>query len=562
MKTPRARIPEEFVRIISRRALIQAAGIGFGAATSPLVNGAASCPPDTGAIVTTPPEAIVPTTRGHVRGFRRGSTYVFRGIPYGRNPSGARRFLPAEPPEPWTEVRPCLAYGSVCPQPARDWSTEELSFIADWNDGRPGEDCLTLNVWSDSLGAKARRPVLVWLHGGGYTSGSSHELPSYDGARLAARGLVVVSLNHRLGAFGFVDLSNHGPAYENSCNVGMLDIVVALRWIRDNIEAFGGDPHRVTIAGQSGGGGKVSALMAMREARGLFHRAVVMSGSFAPALAPGEARRLSDALIRELSLPPGSIDSLAEVPASALVAAGVSAVQAVYGPASIPGLGRGRLGPIKSWAPTADGDVIVADAWRYAAPALSADVPMLIGNVRDEFKLSSMVFDEARLASFVSRTYGDAAPRLLSALAAEFPDLSSNERAGVVCGTQFHNAAVDQCRAKARQGAAPVYQYWFTYAPPDLLDGRIGAPHCAEIPYFFDNVALCDQQTGNTVGARQLAALMSTALVEFASTGEPRLPGISWAAFTESRPDALVFARTPTVVRSPGGRYFEIARNT
>jgi para-nitrobenzyl esterase len=403
--------------------------------------------------------------------------------------------------------------------------------------------------------------VLVWLHGGGYTSGSSHELPSYEGARLAARGLVVVSLNHRLGPFGFLDLSNHGAEFARSANAGLLDIVLALRWVRDHIAAFGGDPTRVTIAGQSGGGGKVSALMAMPEAKGLFHRAVVMSGSFAPAMTPAESRKLADALLRELAIAPSAIRTLSDVPAAALVAASVAAVKAVYGPGSIPGLGRGRIGSIPSWAPSADGQVIVADAWHERAPGVSAAVPMLIGNVRDEFKLSSMVFDEAGLASIAGRVYGDAAPRLLQALAKEFPQRSPNERAGIVFGTQFHNAAVDQCLLKARQGAAPVYQYWFTYSPPELLDGRIGAPHCADIAYFFDNTAACDQQTGNTVEAQQLAASMSTALVEFAATGEPRVPGLTWPAFTEARREAMVFDRKSAVVGAPGAGYFDLARS-
>jgi para-nitrobenzyl esterase len=549
---------------LSRRALLQAASAGVAVVSSPLAVGAAAAQPSaSGATVTTPPEAIVPTSYGRIRGFRRGDVYVFRGIPYGRDPTGPRRFLPAEAPQPWTDVRSCLAYGNVCPQPTRDWATDELAFIADWNDGHPGEDCLTLNVWSDRLDVKARRPVLVWLHGGGYTSGSSHELPAYDGSRLAARGLVVVSLNHRLGTFGFLDLSRYGAPYERSGNAGMLDIVRALRWVRDHIEAFGGDPERVTIAGQSGGGGKVSTLMAMPEAQGLFHRAVVMSGSFRPALPPAEARALADTALRELSIAPEAIASLAGVPANSLVAAGVAAVKAVYGPMSLPGLGHGSFGTIKQWAPTADGVVVLADAWKEAAPTISANVPMLVGNVRDEFKLPSMVFDETRLAEFLGRIYGEeAAPRLSQALAAEFPGLSANARAGVVAGTQFHNAAVDQCRLKARQGAAPVYQYWMTYSPPELLDGRIGAPHCADIPYFFDNVAACDQQTGNTAEAQRLGALMSNALVEFVATGRPKLPGVTWPAYSESRPDALVFGREITVARNPGARYFELARST
>jgi len=509
--------------------------------------------------LTTPPEAVVATTCGAVRGFWRNGVYIFRGLPYGEDPSGARRFLPPNPANPWTAVRSCLSYGPVCPQPRRDWSNDELAFIADWNDGYPGENCLTLNIWSSRLDASARRPVIVWLHGGGFSSGSAHELPAYEGSRLTARGTVVVSANHRLGPFGFLDLSEYHERYAQSGNAGMLDLVLALRWVRDNIARFGGDPERVTIAGQSGGGGKVSALMAMPEAKGLFHRAVIMSGSFSPAQAQSDARALTGALFDQLGLQRGTVDALSSVEPERLVQAGEAAIRRVHGPAGVPGLGRGRLGPIKGWSPVADGGVLPVGVWQNAAPPISSQVPMLIGNVRDEFKLPGMVFDQEGLRELASRIHGQSAPALLAALSTEFPALSPNEKAGILTGVQFHNAAVDQCVLKARQGGAAVWQYWFVFSP-DLLDGRVGVPHCADIAYFFDNAAACDQQTGNSTLANRVAAQMSSALVRFAATGNPADATLSWPQFSEADRQTMVFGSEARAVRYPGARVFELAR--
>ena len=232
------------------------------------------------ASLTTPRDAIVKTSAGDVRGFKRGGVYTFRGIPYGADTSGPARFLPPKPPATWPGVRWSLLYGPVCPQPPQEVHEVERVFVEDSNPGKPGEDCLRANVWTPALGPASKLPVIAWLHGGGFVSGSSQEHPAYDGESTARKGAVFVSVNHRLGALGFLDLSSIGGGFERSGNAGMLDLVLALEWTRDNIAAFGGDPSRVTIVGQSGGGGKVSTLMAMPAARGLFHGAVVMSGSF------------------------------------------------------------------------------------------------------------------------------------------------------------------------------------------------------------------------------------------------------------------------------------------
>jgi para-nitrobenzyl esterase len=312
--------------------LLTAAGVA-GLAAVAVPGGVQAKPGGSGGAkrLSTPQDAIVETRAGKLRGAVRDGVYTFKGVPYGKDTGGAARFLPAQPFPAWKGVRTALTYGPCCPQVVRGgWKNDETAFIYDWDDGYPGEDCLRLNIWSPGLSGKPR-PVMFWIHGGGYETGSSQELPAYDGERLARRGDVVfVSVNHRLGAFGFLDLSQFGDArYGLSGNAGQLDLVTALEWVRDNIAAFGGDPGNVTIFGQSGGGAKVSTLMAMPSAKGLFHKAIVQSGSLLEVGNPAQTKQLADALLKALDLGPGDLAKLADVPAAALVAAGEKAKAAM-----------------------------------------------------------------------------------------------------------------------------------------------------------------------------------------------------------------------------------------
>jgi len=550
---------------ISRRSMLAAAGAAgvsvAGMAAKPALGAVPTSAVPWDGVLTTPPEAIVKTTNGPIRGFRRNEIYIFKAVPYGDDPSGENRFTRAKPPKPWKETRSCLAYGPACPQPARDWSNNEMAFVADWNDGYSSENCLTLNIWSANLDSQANRPVLVWLHGGGYTTGSAHELPAYEGARLAARRSVVVTVNHRLNAFGFMDLSHLGDErFGQSGNAGMLDIVLALRWVRDNIATFGGDPKRVTIFGQSGGGGKVSALMAMPEGKGLFHRAVVMSGSFPPGRSQESARKLTDAIMRQLNLAPNDVAGLQRVAIPQLLSATDTAQKELRGGGPPPARGTARggtLAAIPGFSPVADGQVLLARAWRDGAPELSAGVPMIIGNVRDEFKLSTVVYDEAALEKRVNDTYRESAPKVLGALKQEFPKLSTNAQGGVVGGMPMRIGALDQCSKKATlAGSAPVFSYWFIYAAP-LLDDRVGVPHCTDITYAFDNTLLCDQLTGNTPTARRIAEVMSKSLVRFAEVGDPSLPELNWPKYAPEEKATMVFDTQIAVKKNPAGRIIE-----
>ncbi|MDB5441408.1 MAG: Carboxylic ester hydrolase [Caulobacteraceae bacterium] len=536
-----------------RRLLVGMAAAGLaGVAGAAMAAAAPAGPP--AATIATPASEVVETTNGKVRGYLRGGIHTFKGIPYGAPTGGAARFLPAKPPARWTDTLSCIAYGPVCPHPARgDWGQAETQFVYDWDDGYEGEDMLRVNVWSGTLDASAKRPVIVWIHGGGMVSGSCQELPSYDGQNMASHGVVYASVNHRLGPLGFMDLSAlGGAAYAGSANVGMTDLVLALQWVRDNIAKFGGDPGRVTIIGQSGGGMKVSTLMAMPSAKGLFHRAVVMSGSIPFESRPADAQSLAFATLRELGgSGAGDLDRLRNASTKALIAAGDAAIAKLNGSASpfptVPG-GPIRL-PKISWGPVVDGTILPEVPFGTSAPAASRDVPLIVGTTREEFKLFSG-FTEASLADALSKGYGPKGATMLAALKKDFPAASPDVLAGILGALPWRNDAIHQATLKAQQGGAPVYNYWFTWQTA-MLDGRPGAFHCIDIAFCFDNTARCEQATGNTPAARAMAHTSSTAWINFAATGNPSQPGLAWPAFDPAKVNTLVLDNKSAVVNDP-----------
>jgi para-nitrobenzyl esterase len=522
---------------VSRRNLLIGAGSAAGLAALTSAQAAAPAERPRGGSLTTPADAVASTTYGKVRGFKRSSVYIFKGIPYGADTGGAARFLAPQAPKPWDEVRLALVYGPVCPQRPSNHAPIELMFVNDADATYPDENCLSLNVWSESLDHSARRPVIVWLHGGGFTSGSSHELPVYDGENLARQGVVLVSVNHRLGALGYMDLSAAGgEQFADSGNVGMLDLVLALKWIRDNVAQFGGDPARVTIFGHSGGGGKVSTLMAMPAAQGLFHRAIVTSGSFPNTTRAASAQELTAATLSELGLK--DVGEMQRIDAARLIAAGDAASRKLMEAARSRGARVG--GPMgMQFGPVIDGRVL-PEAWLSSAPSISAAVPMIIGNVRDEFRPLTLHVDEARLAESIPEMHRDKASDIIAALRAAYPNLPPTELAAIVGGVGMRNMAVDQATKKYALGAAPVFSYWYTLATP-VLDGRIGCPHGMDLPAAFDNTARCDQFTGNTAEAQVAAKLLSRAIVNFAASGNPSQTGLTWPAFDSQRFATMVF---------------------
>ena len=336
--TKRAGLTRREALILSSTAGVGVATANFAAASDSVKTAAHQGPGN----LTTPRSAIAKTQYGKVRGYLDGGVFTFKGIPYGQTTAGENRWLPAKPPTPWTDEYPALVYGANCPQTLHPWTSIEQTFIQDWDDGWQSEDMLKLNIWTSSLSGK--RPVMVYFHGGGHSFGSSYELPSHEGAQMARHHDVVqVSVNHRLNILGFFDAAEiGGSAYEDSANVGMTDLVAALRWVHENIASFGGDPDRVMIYGQSGGGSKVTTLMGMPSAAGLFHRAAAMSGGGGNIPSREQQRELARLMMKDLGLAPNDIGSLQKMEWSKLMAAG-NAAAAKINPAWAPRL-AGRTG--------------------------------------------------------------------------------------------------------------------------------------------------------------------------------------------------------------------------
>ncbi len=506
--------------------------------------------------ITTPASAIVETSAGKVRGYVRNGIVTFKGIPYAGTTAGDARFLPPAPVTPWTQVRASMSYGPVCPQPVRGgWASDRLAFLFDWDDGYPGEDCLRLNVWTPAADDRSKRPVMVWLHGGGYEAGSSQELPSYDGENLSRRGdVVVVSVNHRLNVFGYLNMAAvGGEKYARSVNVGMLDIVAALQWVRDNVSRFGGDPANVTVFGQSGGGAKVSTLMAMPSAKGLFHKVIVQSGSQLRLATADAAAAQAAAVLKELQAKGIGIEQLTQVPAARLVEI-ATAVKNSLVSTKPRAPTHERLG----WQPWLDGTVITSHPFDPQAPALATNVPMLIGTTMHEFSPAGALPDpraltEEWLIGEVKKTYGETAPQIVAAFKEGHPGALPFELAGIISATTvFRNSAVRQ--AQLQSVNAPAYLYWFAWKTP-VLDGTPLAYHCAELAFAFDNIDRCANSTGGTPEARELAAKVSQAWIQFARTGNPHHSGLPrWPAVSAGALPTMIFDTRCEVRNDPDAK--------
>lgn len=515
------------------------------AAAAPADSGYPKIAPATGdTIRASDTNPVVETAYGRIRGYVRNGIYTFKGIPYGADTSGANRFMPPQKPAPWTDTRPCLYHGYVCPQgPRAGWKNNEESWLFSWDDGTQNEDCLNLNVWTPGLD-NAERPVMVWLHGGGYSAGSATELPSYDGESLARRGVVLVSVTHRLNVFGYLNLAAFGDKYALSSNVGMLDIVAALEWVRDHIAHFGGDPGRVTIFGQSGGGGKVSTLMAMPSAKGLFHRAIIESGSMLTVGTMDTSHTVAEKLLQQLNLNASDVDKLQQMPFEDLEKAAV-AMTAFHMPAS--GVidfrhMRGLLG----WSPVAGNAALPNQPFDPTAPEISASVPMIVGNTLNEFinamnKPDAFSMTEEEMKSNVSKLWKNNPDAVIGTFRKSFPNANNFQLWSVIGTSTVRTSALEQCRRKAALKAAPAYNYRFDWQPP-ILEGRPMAFHCSELAFVFDNTARCENMTGNGAAARALAAKMSEAWVHFAASGDPNHAGIpQWKPFDAATNGTMVF---------------------
>lgn len=501
---------------------------------------------------------IVETADGKLRGRNRGGVTGFEGVHYGATTAAAHRFLPPRPPIPWTGVRDALTFGDQCPQINPDYPA--------WVDSSPAsEDCLVLNVYTpDSSNQSSKLPVMVWIHGGGYTYGSASS-QLYNGHSLAKSGnVVVVGINHRLNVFGYTYLSGHtDERVANSGNVGLLDIVAALRWVRDNIERFGGDRGNITLFGESGGGGKISALLGMPSAQGLFHKAIVESGSIIRVRDPGEATELTDKMYRALGIRVGDITALQKLPAKTLLA-WFNRASAASLPSDAP------LGPLLV-GPVADGETIPRQPWEGTGPELSRGIPMIIGtNLHESVlfvpELSGPIADDRSLAAKISKSAAlvGVAPEELMPLLHRYrqvmPRLNNTELlVRISTDIGFWSNALKQAELKLHEGSARVYMYQCDWKTPCF--GGMWAPHGVEIPFVFDvkqygvawdgkdsdalRNAADPQHVRFRVGSQMLAAWTN-----FARSGDPSTAELHWAAYeTKSRP-TMIFDGTSREVSS------------
>jgi para-nitrobenzyl esterase len=497
-------------------------------------------------------EPIVETKLGKLRGAFANGAYCFKGIPYGASTEGSQRFLPSSPPKPWPGVRDALQLGPSTPQ---DKSWDEMNpditkLFGDFAPGTMGEDCLVLTLWTASLHSSAKRPVMVWLHGGGYDFGSAG-MPVYDGTNLAAKhDVVVVGINHRLNVFGHLYLGQIGGAkYADSGNVGMLDIVLALQWVRDNIGQFGGDPNNVTIFGESGGGWKVSVLMALHPAEGLFHKAIVESGSQLRAFSPEEADRATRKLLTQAHVAPDRVEDLLNIPMNQLVAI-------------LHSMNRGdaiNLGPVL------DGRSLRRHPFDPDAPGATAKVPMLIGTTADENTVlyglqdpKRFSLDEAGMRSELKNYLGLADESKLDELTAAYK--RSRPRAtpsdiyfAVATDREFRVSAIKQAELKAAQRAAPAYMYLFSWPLP-VLGGRFRAGHFAEVPFVFDNLEKAVPLVGPTSeSVQRLADIVSGTWTAFARTGNPNHADLPhWPVYDAGTRATMIFDNQCHVVNDPG----------
>lgn len=473
---------------------------------------------------------------------------VFKGIPYAAPPVGDLRFAPPRPPAHWTGTRPALAFGPTAIQNPSTSSvnpTSELGkalqqvFPSRADVEAQSEDCLYLNVWTKTTKAKA--PVMVWFHGGGFAYGSG-QWPMYDGTTLAEQGVVVVTVNHRLNVFGYLDL----PEVEGSGNAGMLDLVAALEWVRTNIGAFGGDPGNVTIFGESGGGAKVSYLLAMPKAKGQFHRAIIQSGPGVRAVPRARAAGLRADLYKELGLAEGDVAGLRAAPWDKVLAAGRAAE------AKQAGAGFDRSG----FAPVVGDSVLPHQPWDPKAPDTARDVPVMIGINKDEmtlFMASAPWFgklDDAGLEKMAAAIYGEKAPAVLAALRKDFPKDSPTYLAThlTTYGRMFAGS-VQIAERKAAQGGAPAYLYLLAWETPV---GPFRSPHTLEIPLVFDTVESSRILLGPGPEPQLMAKQMSAAWVAFAKTGNPNNAAIpSWPAYDAAKRATMVFDIESKVVGDP-----------
>lgn len=483
---------------------------------------------------------VAETSCGKVRGALAGDIKIFKGIPYGQSTAGTNRFKPPRKPDEWSGVRDALQYGPTAPQTAGG-SPATAPIPED-------EDCLVLNVFTPSV-ATGRRPVMVWLHGGGFSTGSGSN-PRVDGTNLARTSdIVVVTINHRLNVLGSIYLEEiAGPEFALSGAVGMLDVVAALEWVRENISQFGGDPNLVTIFGQSGGGRKGSTVMSMPAAKRFFHRAIIQSGALLRLRTREDGIRDTELLLAELGIQRNKVRELQTVPVQRLLAANAAVQKKI----------RLREPGMVPNSPVVDGEVLPRHPWDPAAPEISATIPVLVGWTRteetsyDRPTSGKLALDEAGLADRVANRVGSDPAPLIHAFRKSHPEATPWDLWILIATNHPRGAyARELAKRKVAQGGAPTYLYRFDWESPEG-GGHMRSHHSVDVPFVFNNIDVAGPLISKMPEAHALARKVSASWAAFARTGNPNTPQLpKWPAYSAESRDTMTFNNECRIERDP-----------
>jgi para-nitrobenzyl esterase len=494
--------------------------------------------------VTARSDAVVATTKGSIQGASEQGVFVFRGVPFAAPPVGADRFRPPRPPDLWTGIRPAIEFGSAAPQ-----LPSALEQIVGSRELETSEDCLYLNVWTPGLD-DARRPVMVWIHGGAFVTGAG-SIPWYDGTSFASRGdVVVVTINYRIGVLGFAALDGVVEGLEGCVNLGLLDQVAALEWVRDNIASFGGDPEQVTLFGESAGAMSVGVLMGTPAASGLFSRAILQSGAAEHVADRTQAEDVTREFLGALGVDDLSAETLQMIPVQTILRAQAHTMMRFWG--RVHGL------PLQ---PVLDGTVLPRHPYDEIATGSTRGMEVLVGTTRDEMRLFGLMD-----ASLDSLTEDDLMERAVDALGSEADasgalDIYRAARPDATPGQLWAAIQTDRVfRAPATRVAevhdGETFVYLFTHCTP-ILEGRLGSCHALEIPFVFNTLDQpgVHRMTGDaTPEMSALALAMHDAWINFARDGRPRASGLpEWPAYDTDRRATMLLDSDPAVVDDPFG---------